>query len=241
MTALLGGGGVAWLAAQGADSRIMVIKVSVVLGAWMVLGVLKVTDLAERGWMKVAVVFVFVGNMFSIWMRELTVYGVTLNVVAGLVMMATVALPRTVRVDQTPRRQVFYGLTLPWILLYTLWDINVLLIIKSIGSEARDGIFGGSGVAQILGTVLACRFRPERYLEARIHIMSLYILCASLEPISSRMLRTPGWNTPEVTLPLHVAALAVAIWVVVRSIRRALRGEAPQNPVELAIQRIRRS
>ncbi|MCB9760787.1 MAG: hypothetical protein H6739_13175 [Alphaproteobacteria bacterium] len=146
--------------------------------------------------------------------------------------LAAAPLPQHVSVSPAPERRVLYPVTLLRVALYAIWDVTVLLIYRWPGETVRDGSWGALAVAQVLGPLLACGLKPERYLEARIHALALMLLSVSVAPVASRVVLTPGWNAPSVTASLWIAGLCGVLAVGVDAARRVRRGDAPRSPLE---------
>ncbi|MCB9760788.1 MAG: hypothetical protein H6739_13180 [Alphaproteobacteria bacterium] len=238
--AALGVCGVAYLGPAVLDEPVLMAKIAFVLAAWGLLAAVRLTDMATRGWGRLLLYVVFVGNIGMMWTVEFGALGPTLNGLAALILIIAAPLPRHVSVSSGPERRMVYPLTLPWVAVYTLWNACVLLAFRWPGIEARDGSWGALAVAQVLGILLACRLRPEHYLEARVQTLALVMMATFVQPIRSRVLLTPGWLTPEVTVPFGGAAVLAGVVVVGHAVWRVRRGDPPLTPLDHALVRLLR-
>ncbi|MCB9760786.1 MAG: hypothetical protein H6739_13170 [Alphaproteobacteria bacterium] len=183
---------------------------------WLVLGGLVVN------------ILIFVG-------LEASIRGVTLNVLAGSLILATLSGPGAFAVSEDLQRRLSYDLSLAWVLAYSTWDVNFFFFIKDMDTGERTGTLAALGVAQALASLLACGFRAKDYLAGRMFVMLGIGVLVVVVPFEPWLVRSPGWRIPAVEQALHALALGLTLAALVQSILRARRGELPRNLVERAL------
>ncbi|MCB9760784.1 MAG: hypothetical protein H6739_13160 [Alphaproteobacteria bacterium] len=219
----------------GGGSPIALMKVFTVGVGANLFVLARATALAERSWFRRLLVFTLAGNIAVLGAREVVLDGMTMNAFAGIGLVLLLALPRTLRVSDDKQRRVTYQVTIGWVLAYAVWDYNFLSMLKDLDGTARVGSWGGLALVQVVATLLACRFRAEDFMVARVCSLVVLGIPILVVPFEPWLMFTPGWRTPGLAQALYALALALVLGAAVAAVLRARRGEAPQNGVEWAV------
>ena len=162
--------------------------------------------------------------------------GNVLNVLAGIILVLTQALPRKVSVSDSPDRGLRYDLGVFWILAYTLWDFTFLY-----GTNPPDRPTGEwTGLAVIHLSAPLFLMGRDGALYAQMRVYSLWIVAglALIVPFEPWLYRTPEWHNRSLSDALAFASLGLTALLFVQQLRAGTRAAVPANPVQLLGRRV---
>lgn len=185
------------------------VKVLSIASGIFMLSLLRVTRLGGNATIIQLIVYAFlVVNILEATMRD-AVTGDTanyLNVVTGFLLVATLEKLRTIHIDKIGRYMDLYwsGMTLPWIIGYTLW--NWMFIYLNFGFQSSLQHIAVLASALIIGFT-----NKDRWLQARVFTLGMYfILFHSFPHLNS----VPSTDMPNERLGLFLSLIPFAYMVV---------------------------
>ncbi len=163
-----------WVLLIGVEDWFVWVKVLSIASGIIVLSLLRTTRLGSNAKLIQWTTYAFLAvNILEATVRDVVVGNMAnyLNAAAGFLLIITLEKLSTVHVDKkgSNRDLLWSGMTLPWIVGYTLW--NWVFIYLNFGFQ--------SSVAHIavLGSALLVVFRnKDRWLQARAFTLGMYFI-----------------------------------------------------------------
>ncbi|MEK7183724.1 MAG: DUF5692 family protein [Patescibacteria group bacterium] len=163
-----------WVLLIGVEDWFGWVKVLSIASGIIVLSLLRTTKLGSNAKLIQWTTYGFLAvNILEATMRDAVVGNIAnyLNAVAGFLLIATLEKLRTVHIDKKAGHRDLYwsGMTLPWIIGYTIW--NWVFVYLNFGFQ--------SSVAHIavLGSALLVVFRnKDRWLQARAFTLGMFFI-----------------------------------------------------------------
>ena len=225
-----------WSLAGIETTAFMYAKIYSVSFGSLVISALRFLDLAKFRWARfIAYLVLFINILEAI----LTEYhdGGRLNVIAGGLLLLTMAHPRFIRVDPSDTgKNLQYELGMGWVLSYVLW--NFVFVYGTNPPGEPTGEWAAFALVHLSVPLLLMRGRSEMFIQVRAYSLTLLMFLAVSAPYEPFLFRVPDWHNPLVSLILRAASLALAVYLVLRSILRLKNGKAPENILQSFIRAI---
>lgn len=176
---------------------------------------LRFTSLGNRDWARCTIPLLLAVNILEAVVVDLFSHGSAhaLNATAGLLLIATLPYDRyAARIDSlNPCRDLLYGLSLRWVMGYTLWNLTfVYLNYPSLT---------GHHVAVLVAGLIVAINDPRRWLQARASTLGVNLLfTATYFDDMIAWMDTSTWFDDEVAIVaagfglVLIAACAFPVW-----------------------------
>ncbi|MFA4887574.1 MAG: DUF5692 family protein [Candidatus Nanoarchaeia archaeon] len=163
-----------WVLLIGVEDWFAWVKVLSIASGIIILLLLRTTKLGSNAKLIQWTTYSFLAiNILEATVRDAVVGNIAnyLNAAAGLLLIATLEEIRTIHVDQTGKHRDLHwnGMTLPWIVGYTLWNWTFVYLNFGFQSSVVH--------MAVLGSALIVVFRgKERWLQARAFTLGMYFV-----------------------------------------------------------------
>jgi hypothetical protein len=174
-----------------------------------------------------AVVFLFVAvNISEAVVAEALQKGYV-NALVGVALIATLALPSTVRIDRaSPLQDLVYPLGGLWVACYTVWNFT---FVYGRASHGQYSLYAALAVIHLGSSLLAMRGRSDLYMESRATTLSIAGAVRLCFPWPPLFYRSEGWFVKELEWALCAVGALLASVLVWQSITKSRRGIAPTD------------
>lgn len=163
-----------WVLLIGVEDWFAWIKVFSIASGIIILSLLRTTKLGSNAKLITWTTYAFLAvNIIEATVRDAIVGNTAnyLNAVAGFLLIATLEKLRTVHIDkkESYRDLLWSGMTLPWIVGYTLW--NWVFIYLNFGFQSSV-----MHVAVLVSALLVVLRNKDRWLQARAFTLGMYFI-----------------------------------------------------------------
>ncbi|MBI4592414.1 hypothetical protein HY733_03140 [Candidatus Uhrbacteria bacterium] len=175
-------------------------KVFSIASGIAVLSIFRTTRLGKDTKLVQWVTYAFLAvNILEAVVRDASSGGIGnyLNAVAGFLLIATLEKLRTVHIDRIGKFKDLYwsGMTLPWIIGYTLW--NWAFVYLNFGFQSSVAHIAVLGSALVIGFV-----NKDRWLQARVFTLGMFFVLFHSFP---HLNTSPVTDIPSEQLGLFVS------------------------------------
>lgn len=163
-----------WMLLIGAEDWFAWIKVFSVASGILVLSLLRITRLGKNGKLVQWTTYAFLTvNILEATIRDAVVGNVAnyLNAVVGFLLIVTLEKVSTIHIDKKEGHRDLHwsGMTLPWIVGYTLW--NWVFVYLNFGFESSI-----AHVAVLMSAFLVVFRDKDRWLQARAFTLGMFFV-----------------------------------------------------------------
>ncbi len=163
-----------WVLLLGAADWFPWAKVFSIASGIAVLSIFRTTRLGKNAKLVQWVTYAFLAvNILEAVARDASSGGIGnyLNAAAGFLLIATLEKLRTVHIDKTGKCKDLYwsGMTLPWIIGYTLW--NWTFVYLNFGFQSSVAHIAVLGAALTIGLI-----NKDRWLQARVFTLGMFFI-----------------------------------------------------------------
>ncbi|TAL50381.1 hypothetical protein EPN81_02935 [Patescibacteria group bacterium] len=206
-----------WILLVGAADWFPWAKVFSIASGIIVLSLLRTTKLGSNAKLVAWTTYAFLTvNILEATVRDAVVGNMAnyLNAVAGFLLIVTLEKLRTVHIDkkESHRDLLWSGMTLPWIVGYTLWNWVFVYLNFGFQSSAMH--------IAVLGAAFLVVFRnKDRWLQARAFTLGMYfILFHSLPHLVPSL--TINRSTDQLALIISLVPFGFMVGYAILSLRR---------------------
>ena len=194
------------------------IKVFSVSWGALYISALRFRGLVRLSWARTVAFLILFVNILEAMVTE-TFSHTYINPVAGGFLLLSQALPRLMRVEENdPQQDLRYDLGLDWVLAYTLWNFTFIYGTGPAGEP--PGEWSAFALTHLIVPLLLMRGDAGRYIQFRAYALSLLMMLAVTLPEPPYLMFTPEWHHPAIAAALRFTSLALAAFVLLRSLRR---------------------
>lgn len=208
-----------WILLVGAVDWFPWAKVLSIASGIIVLSLLRTTKLGSRTKLVAWTTYAFLAvNILEATVRDAVVGNMAnyLNAMAGFLLIVTLEKLYTVHISKKDdyRDLLWSGMTLPWIVGYTLWNWTFVYLNFGFQSSLMH--------IAVLGSAFLVVFRnKDRWLQARAFTLGMYfILFHSLPHLVTNL--TINRSTDELGLSISLLSFGFMVWYTILFIRRKI-------------------
>ena len=198
-----------WVLLLGAADWFPWAKVFSIASGIAVLSIFRTTRLGKNAKLVQWVTYAFLAvNILEAVVRDALSGGIGnyLNAAAGFLLIATLEKLRTVRIDKTGKYKDLYwsGMTLPWIIGYTLW--NWTFVYLNFGFQSSVAHIAVLGAALTIGFI-----NKDRWLQARVFTLGMFFVLFHSFP---HLNASPVTDMPSEQLELFISLIPFGFMIV---------------------------
>lgn len=208
-----------WVLLIGVEDWFAWVKVLSIASGIIVLSLLRTTKLGSNAEIIAWTTYAFLAvNILEATVRDAVVGNTAnyLNAAAGFLLIATLDKLHTVHIDRkgNHRDLLWSGMTLPWIVGYTLWNWTFVYLNFGFQSSITH--------IAVLGSAFLVIFRnKDRWLQARSFTLGMYfILFHSLPHLIPSL--TINRSTDQLALLISLVSFGFMVWYAIFFVRRKL-------------------
>lgn len=198
-----------WLLLVGAADWFPWAKVLSIASGIIVLSLLRTTKLGSNAKLVAWTTYAFLGiNILEATVRDAVVGNMAnyLNAAAGFLLIVTLEKLRTIHIDkkENHRDLLWSGMTLAWIVGYTLWNWTFVYLNFGFQSSVMH-------IAVLVSAFLVVFRNKDRWLQARAFTLGMYfILFHSLPHIVANL--TISRSTDQLALLISLVPFGFMVW-----------------------------